>query len=35
MFHLDWIQARTGSQTIRAVSLEREIMSGNTHLSIP
>jgi hypothetical protein len=34
-FHLNWTQARTGRDTTPAVSLSRDIMLGNTHLSIP
>ena len=35
MFHLSWTQARTGHDAIAPASLERDIMPGNTHLSIP
>jgi glycogen debranching enzyme len=34
MFHLKWIQARTSGDGNRSVSLERDVMSGDTHLSI-
>ena len=34
-FHLKWIQARATGDTNGSVSLERDIMPGNTHLSIP
>jgi glycogen debranching enzyme len=34
-FHLKWIQARASGDTNGSVSLERDIMPGNTHLSIP
>jgi glycogen debranching enzyme len=35
MFHLIWTQARTGHDGIAPASLERDIMTGNTHLSLP
>ncbi len=35
MFHLNWTQARTGKHGIALASLERDIPTGNTHLSIP
>ena len=35
MFNFKWIQARTSGDANRSVSLERDIMPGNTHLSIP
>jgi len=35
MFHLKWNQARIDRGAISPVSLERDIMPGNTHLSIP
>jgi cellobiose phosphorylase len=35
IFHLTWTQARTGRDAISPVSLERDIMPGNTHLNIP
>lgn len=35
MFHLSWNQARTRLDAIPSASLERDIMPGNTHLSIP
>ena len=35
MFHLSWTQARTGKDGIALASLERDIPTGNTHLSIP
>jgi hypothetical protein len=35
MFHLSWTQARTGHDGIAPASLERDIMPGNTHLSVP
>jgi glycogen debranching enzyme len=35
MFHLNWNQARTGRDATRSVSLVRDIMPGNTRLSIP
>ena len=34
-FHLNWNQARIGRDATSPVSLERDIMPGNTHLSIP
>ena len=35
IFHLSWTQARTGKGGIAPASLERDIPTGNTHLSIP
>jgi glycogen debranching enzyme len=35
MFHLNWNQARTSRDEIPSASLERDIMPGDTHLSIP
>ena len=35
MFHLNWNQARPSLGAIPSASLERDIMPGNTHLSIP
>ena len=35
MFHLSWTQARTGKDGIAPALLERDIPTGNTHLSIP
>jgi len=35
MFHLNWNQARIGRDANSSLSLERDIMPGNTHLSIP
>jgi hypothetical protein len=35
MFHLSWTQTRTGHDAIAPASLERDILPGNTHLSIP
>jgi hypothetical protein len=35
MFHLSWTQARTNKDGIAPASLERDIPTGNTHLSIP
>jgi glycogen debranching enzyme len=35
VFHLGWIQAKTGQDAIPPVSLERDIMPGKTHLTIP
>jgi glycogen debranching enzyme len=35
MFHLNWNQTRTGREAIPPVSLARDIMPGNTHLTIP
>jgi glycogen debranching enzyme len=35
MFHLSWTQVRTGHDASDPASLERDIMPGNTHLSIP
>ena len=35
MFHLSWTQAGDGRNAIAPASLERDIMPGNTHLSIP
>ena len=34
-FHLSWNQSRVGIDASSPVSLERDIMPGNTHLSIP
>jgi hypothetical protein len=34
-FHLNWNQARIGLDAISPVSLDRDIMPGFTHLSIP
>jgi glycogen debranching enzyme len=34
-FHLSWNQSRIGFDASSPVSLERDIMPGNTHLSIP
>ena len=35
MFHLSWTQTRAGKDGIAPASLERDIPTGNTHLSIP
>ena len=35
MFHLNWNQARTSRNAIPSASLDRDIMPGKTHLSIP
>ena len=35
MFHLNWNQTRTSNDAIPSASLDRDIMPGNTHLSIP
>jgi cellobiose phosphorylase len=34
MFHLKWTQAGTGGDANRSVTLERDIMPGNTHLTM-
>ena len=35
IFHLNWIQPGIGPDAVPSVSLERDIMRGNTHLSLP
>jgi hypothetical protein len=35
MFHLKWNQAKPSADALSSVSLDRDIMPGNTHLSIP
>jgi hypothetical protein len=35
MFHLNWNQARTSRDAIPSAFLKRDIMPGNTRLSIP
>jgi cellobiose phosphorylase len=35
MFHLNWKQARTSRDAVPSSSLERDVMPGDTHLSIP
>jgi cellobiose phosphorylase len=35
MFHLNWKQARISREAIPSASLERDIMPGDTHLSVP